>query len=193
MMIPLTSQAHELCRSVLKPGETAIDATAGNGHDTLFLAKMVTSAGRVYAFDIQSFALHKTKEILQEAGIENVELFRENHALMNRFIPEEKTGRVGAIMFNLGYLPHGDKSLITTSESTLNAIRQGLELLRPGGIMTILAYTGHPGGLEEANLVKKFGLSLCEKRFEFKEITADENRTSPPVLYVIWKRESDLP
>ena len=49
--------AHRLLAQATPAGGTAIDATAGNGHDTLFLAQCVGANGRVYAFDIQPQAL----------------------------------------------------------------------------------------------------------------------------------------
>ena len=56
--------AHYLVQKVLKPGDWAIDATAGNGKDTLFLAKTVTKSGQVFAFDIQDQALEMTRNLL---------------------------------------------------------------------------------------------------------------------------------
>ena len=146
----------------LSPGDAAIDATAGTGVDTLFLAESVGPRGAVYAYDIQPLALARTAARLDarfagEAAADKPEiaLFAQSHAEMREFIPETWHGRVSAIMFNLGYLPDpdADQRIITNQASTLAALEAGLALLRPGGIMTVVVYPGHPGGAEEADAV----------------------------------------
>jgi predicted methyltransferase len=149
----LTEQAHATVRSVLAPGEVAIDATAGNGRDTRFLLECVGERGRVFAFDVQPESLARSARAL--VGASNVALFTRDHAEMRDAIPSEFHGRVGAVMFNLGYLPGGDHTFTTQPASTLKAIAAALELLRPGGVLTVLAYTRHPGGEEEAEAVAK--------------------------------------
>jgi predicted methyltransferase len=141
-MIRLTEAAHAAVRSVLQDGEIAIDATAGNGHDTRFLSECVGPSGRVFAFDIQAEALARTADLIGNA--KSVTLCPFNHADMLEAIPAEYRGRSGVIMFNLGYLPSGDKTVITWSDSTVRAVIGSLALLRPGGVLTILAYTGPP-------------------------------------------------
>jgi predicted methyltransferase len=183
----LTNQAHEICQAILQPGDIAIDATAGNGHDTLFLARLVETNGTVYAFDIQKSAIESTSQRLNQAEINNVTLLQINHAQMQNSIPEKHHGQVTAVMFNLGYLPGGDKSMITDSSSTISSIEQSLELLRSGGLLTILAYTGHPGGQEETDAVNKFLDSLCNEQFSIKLITTQEDHISPPQLFVVQK------
>jgi predicted methyltransferase len=147
----LTERAHAAVRAALAPGEIAIDATAGNGHDTRFLSELVGPTGGVFAFDVQPEALAHTAASLPDAT--NVTLLALDHAEMRRAVPPEHYGRVGAVMFNLGYLPGGDHSVTTRTDSTLAAIRAALELLRPGSVLTVVAYTGHPGGSEEAAAV----------------------------------------
>src|ERR1700754_4394232 len=110
--------ARTLIADTLWPGALAIDATAGNGHDTEFLAGLVGPAGTVYAFDIQEQAVNSTGERLRKAGLEDrVQVVHSGHEHMQRYIPAEHYGHINAVMFNLGYLPHGDKS-ITTREHT---------------------------------------------------------------------------
>jgi len=184
----LTEQAHEICRTVLKPGDIAIDATAGNGHDTLFLAQQVGSTGSVFAFDLQAAAIAKTAHRLEQAEVQNVRLFEVDHSRLLHSIPEEHHGQVAAVMFNLGYLPGGDKTVITDSVSTITAVEQSLELLRPGGLLTVLAYTGHPGGKAEADAVGRLMDNLCNDQYAVNLITADEERISPPQLFVVKKK-----
>jgi predicted methyltransferase len=152
----LTELAHLAVRELLAPGETAIDATAGNGRDTLFLARVVGPGGRVFAFDVQEAALGRTAQLLFAAGVRIVTLILGDHAGMARAIPAEFRTRVGAVMFNLGYRPGGEKSLVTRPESTVPAIETGLALLRPGGVLTVVAYPDHTGGADEADAVRAF-------------------------------------
>jgi len=152
-----TVLAHEAIAEVLRPGDLAIDATLGNGHDTLFLARLVGEGGRVIGFDIQAKAVASSLTRLTEAGVaERVELIQASHAEMT----ERVKGQAGAVLFNLGYLPGGDPETITQRESTLVALAQGCTLLRSGGILTCVCYPGHPGGLEEAEAVLNWSQAL---------------------------------
>ncbi|HSG69717.1 MAG TPA: class I SAM-dependent methyltransferase [Planctomycetaceae bacterium] len=184
----LTEQVHELLAEVVCPGDIAIDATAGNGHDTLFLAQQVGPAGCVYAFDIQQTALDHTQARLNEAGIANVVLHRECHSRMSKLIPESRHGSVAAVTFNLGYLPSGDKTIITKPETSVRAIQTAVELLRPGGIITVLCYTGHPGGLEEADAIEQALRELSGSRITLESITSEETQGPSPKLFVIRKK-----
>lgn len=159
--VSLVDRAHEAIRAVLRPGDIAVDATVGNGHDTRFLAEAVGPDGRVYGFDIQAGAIAAARARLEEAGLEKrVILLRRSHGEMAVALPPAARGRVRAVMFNLGYLPGSDKRVVTASESTLAALEQSLLLLAPGGRVSVLAYTGHPGGREEADSVKAWAAGL---------------------------------
>ncbi len=151
----LTLKAHAVVSHYLKEGALAVDATAGNGHDTLFLARRVGDTGRVFAFDIQEQALGATAARLEQAGLDSrVEFIHGGHEQMASSLPPHSHGRIQAVMFNLGYLPGGDKATITRAEHSLPALEQARRLLAPGGIISVLAYRGHPGGLEESLAVK---------------------------------------
>ena len=103
----------------LRPGDVVVDATMGNGHDTLFLSQCISPGGRVFAFDVQASALEETrKRIPQEMST----LFHAGHETMAQNIPAELHGRIAAVMFNLGYLPGSDKTCITRTETTLAAL-----------------------------------------------------------------------
>ncbi len=187
----LTEEAHDFVRAVLKAGEAAIDATAGNGRDAKFLAETVGPYGTVFAFDLQPLAIERTTKTLAEAGIRNVTLLRRDHAEIAAAIPTALHGRIGAAMFNLGNLPGGDRSLATRVKSTVPALQAALELLRPGGVLTVVAYTGHPGGSEEANAVRTLLSGLPMNGFEYRERVARES--SAPWLFVVTKTPSDCP
>lgn len=164
-MEQLTETVHRILSVALKPGDIAIDATAGNGHDTLFLANAVGPMGLVYAFDVQLPAIETTRRRVQSAGWENVRLIQADHADLVTNIPTEYRGQIAAVVFNLGYLPGSDKRFVTQTNTTTRAITQGLQRLKPQGVMTILAYTGHPGGLDEALAVERLLQTLSSKEF----------------------------
>ncbi|QDV52052.1 class I SAM-dependent methyltransferase [Gimesia fumaroli] len=188
-MTRLTDRAHQLIAAELQAGETAVDATAGNGHDTLFLCQRVGPAGQVYAFDIQQVALKQAAELLHQSGFSNCELICSDHSQLKNLIPEDAQGRIGAIMFNLGYLPGGDHSQITQTDSTLAAIEAALLLLRAGGILTVMAYPGHEGGDSEMTVVAERFRLLDESHFKTEVILARSESTSAPRLFVARKRE----
>ncbi len=152
---PLTALAHELLADKLHAGDKAIDATAGNGYDALFLAQAIAPGGHLYAFDVQPQALQSTTERLQKAGLfDHVTLCCKGHEHMLELVPSDWQGRVAAVTFNLGYLPGSDKQTTTSPLSTLPALAQSIQLLRPGSVLSVLAYRGHPGGQEEAGQVQ---------------------------------------
>ena len=188
-MTRLTDLAHELITSVLAPGETAIDATAGNGHDTLFLCQTVGSTGSVYALDIQQQALDQTADLLTQAGFSNCKFVCQDHSQLAEIIPLNCQHHISAIMFNLGYLPGGDHSLITQQDSTLAAIKAASIMLRPGGILTIMAYPGHPGGAAETTTVSEWIDGLNKKKFKSKLYFASSESASAPRLFSLRKQE----
>jgi len=188
-MVPLTELAHQHLREHLAPGDMVIDATAGNGHDTLFLSRCVGPTGQVFAVDLQQAALDATQRRLDEARAENVTLILGSHAELRDLIPCRYHGTVAAVMFNLGYLPGGDKSLITRSESTLRALDAAWQLLRPEGWLTVLAYPGHPGGQQELECVLNWRESL--RNAECTEHGTE--RTGAPRLLLFRKSDDGMP
>ncbi len=175
----LTEQVHAMLRNEIKPGDIVIDATAGNGHDTLLLAGLVGQPGCVFAFDNQQKAIDLSRSRLELAGLDAcVTCFCRGHENMRKSIPAEFHGKIRAITFNLGYLPGGDKSHVTCPETTLIALEQGFTLLMPGGVLSVIAYTGHPGGRAEAEAVKQWAAALADARVELLIPTSMYN--SPP-------------
>ncbi len=151
--------AREFMLPVLKEGGRALDATAGKGNDTLFLAEGVGKTGRVYALDIQAKALEQTLKRLETVGVQDrVTLVQENHANLAQAVD----GELDAIMFNLGYLPGSDHRIKTNPADTLSALEQALAKLSQKGRMSVIVYTGHPGSGAEARVVSGFAASLSE-------------------------------
>ena len=183
--VPLTEIAHR--ESGVHPADIVIDATAGNGHDTLFLAQRVGPDGLVYAFDIQQTALNHTAARLAESQLTNVRFIHDDHANMLQMIESQHHGRIAAVMFNLGYLPRGDKSIVTRTVSTVAAIRAATLLLREGGTITILAYPGHPGGEAEQAAVEQL-VDELQSEFHLDRYAGVAGSRISPQLLVLTKR-----
>ena len=177
---PLTALAQQAVCEGLEDGALAIDATVGNGHDTLFLAGRVAPRGHVIGFDIQRRALETTRARLLAAGLESAATLHFcGHERMLEKIPPDWSGRVSAVMFNLGYLPGGDKGLTTSPATTLSALDQALSLLRFGGLISLLVYRGHPGAKAEADAISAW-LEQLDSIFRFSC-----HESPGPVLYLV--------
>ena len=164
-------------------GDICVDATVGNGFDTLFLAECVGPEGKVYGFDIQQSALDKTKKLLSEAGLlDRVYLFHDSHSNLGTYLSHST---VKVVMFNLGYLPGGDHSLITKPETTIQALKAALPLLTTDGIITVVSYRGHRGAMEEYNAVNVFLSEINSKKYRVFCIDILNQDNLPPVLYVV--------
>lgn len=178
--------AHGFSEPFLGQGAIAVDATVGNGHDTLFLAGRVGSTGRVYGFDIQHEALRKTGDRLVKAGLsQRVKLIQAGHQYMAQYINEP----VDVVMFNLGYLPGGDHGIITKADTTVIAIEAALKLLRPGGLLSIVVYTGHPGAAEERGAVEEAASRLDRRLYCVMRMEFVNRLKNPPYLLLIEKSD----
>jgi len=183
----LTELAHELCSKVIGRGDVVVDATAGNGHDTLFLARQVGPDGMVYAFDVQEQALRATAERLKLNGLDNALLLQRSHDELLEAVPAEHHGRVTAVMFNLGYLPGGDKTVVTSLSSTIPALDQSLNLLQNGGVLTVLCYTGHDGAERETAAVGRYLAGLDALSYGIQQFAAPPGSIAPPRLFAVEK------
>jgi ubiquinone/menaquinone biosynthesis C-methylase UbiE len=177
-----TVEAQRMVAASLTLGDIAIDATAGNGFDTLFLAEHVGPTGVVYAIDIQPRAIETIREKLELKGWrERCRLQVGCHADLMSMLASEHVGLVSVAMFNLGYLPLGDKSIITTARSTLRALEQVHDVLRAGGVISILAYRGHSGGEEESRQVTDW-IDSHATAYRISRWQDTENNLSP----ILW-------
>ncbi|BBI32124.1 class I SAM-dependent methyltransferase [Cohnella abietis] len=159
------SQAQHWVKERIGAGDIAVDATAGNGSDTLFLAGLLGAKGTVYVFDIQAEALAQTQTRLQATAskpdqLANVNLLLAGHEHMASHIAAEHHGQIAAIMFNLGFLPGAASTIITQTSTTLAALEAALLLLRSGGILTVVVYPGHEGGQAEAAAVESWASNV---------------------------------
>jgi len=186
--ISLLETAHNLILNQLLSGGFAIDATIGNGHDTVFLAQCVGESGHVFGFDIQLQALSNTLLRLQTQELETrATLFHASHDTMLNHLPHNMMGQVGAIMFNLGYLPGAGKSVITQTATTLAGLDTACFLLAEQGIMTVLAYPGHEGGDQETRELTDWCKRLNQQQFQCEVIFSEHHQIKAPQLFVIRK------
>ncbi|HEY1048644.1 MAG TPA: class I SAM-dependent methyltransferase [Prosthecobacter sp.] len=177
--------AQLMLKDRLRPGDIVVDATMGNGHDTLFLTECVSPGGHVHAFDVQAAALEETRK---RVPAEMTTLYHAGHETMRANLPAEVQGKVSAVMFNLGYLPGANKAVITRTETTMIAVREALEVLKPGGLLTIAMYPGHEGGAEEGRHLAAWAAELEPRRFEVQHLRPVNRNAAPPELWIVWKR-----
>jgi hypothetical protein len=180
--VRLTKVAANWVIASLPEGGFAVDATVGNGYDTLFLADRVGKSGRVLGFDVQKMALNNASELIRFTGnLDRVRLVLGCHSGLGRALMGYP--RVDAAMFNLGYLPRGDRRIVTRSSTTIPAIAALLDRLAPKGRISILAYRGHPGGPEEYEAVRAFLEQTPD--IEVRELTGDAENEQGPRLFLV--------
>lgn len=160
----------------LHEGDTAVDFTMGNGYDTVFLSKTVGEGGRVYAFDIQAQALASTEARLTAEGCpNNYTLIQDSHHRVKQYVE----GPIKAGMFNLGWLPGGDKSITTMRETTLPAIKDAIELLDQDAILNVAVYPGHEEGDAEGKLIEEYLSTLPRWKVSATKVKLVNSPTSP--------------
>lgn len=176
--------SHELVSKVVQQGDMVVDATMGNGNDTVFLAGLVGDTGKVYSFDIQECALESTRKKLEENGIGNwVELIMDGHQNIDRY-----TGKgVRAVMFNLGYLPKGDHSIGTKAATTIEALKKSMELLMVGGIIMLVIYYGGDSGFEEKEAVLEYVRTIDCRKYSVLVSEFVNQVNCPPIAVCIEK------
>lgn len=186
----LTNIAQIWLKEHIQIGDSVVDATLGNGFDALFLAQSIGETGTIYGFDVQQEAINSTTQLLQHEPCQRM-FFLQGHEHMMTNIPQEKHGHIQAIMFNLGWLPKSDKSVITHAETTILALEQSLQLLAPSGRITIMLYPGHAGGDTEAAQVITWLNTKHLHTISFKLNQIDvHQRPKAPILLQIQKENT---
>ena len=176
--------ARDVLERAVQAGDAVVDATMGNGHDTLFLAQQVGPSGHVYAFDIQESAVTSTRKLLEENGVSGrVTLRCASHADLETLVP----GPVSAVVFNLGWLPGGNHEVTTLCASTEKAVRAALRLLRPGGVLTVCAYPGHAEGTRELEMLLSLFASLSNREFNVLRQSFLNAGEGAPECFVVQK------
>ncbi|MBN4060684.1 SAM-dependent methyltransferase [bacterium AH-315-I20] len=181
----LTEVAQTWIVEVIQKGDAVVDATLGNGADALFLAQKIGEAGVLFGFDVQAQSIQTCQALLAHQPCQQ-HLMLTGHETMKANIPQHFHGNIKAMMFNLGWLPNSDKSIITQADTTITALEQSLDLLTKQGRMTVMVYPGHQGGDDEANQVMNWLEQTCEnnKGFIYKAIILPNRPTAPILLQV---------
>lgn len=176
--------AQQLLKDSIEEGDTVVDATAGNGHDTLFLAQLVGDNGQVYAFDIQKSAVDATLNRLLDHALEHRALvLHAGHEQVAKYVQKP----VAAAIFNLGYLPGSDHDIITKPNTTIQAIQALLDLLKVGGIIVLVIYHGHEGGKEERDAVIDYVRTLPQKFVHVLKYEFLNQQNDPPFVIALEK------
>ena len=175
----LSDIAKYFFKDKIPPDGIAVDYTMGNGYDTLFLSGLVPD-GKVYAFDIQESAVESTRARLSENGVTNVTLIHDSHSEVKKYL----NAPVNAAMFNLGYLPGGDKSIHTMTQSTLKAVSSALDLLAPGGILTVSVYPGHDEGTREGNALVEMLSEIDRRVYSILQCKMLNSPSSPFIIAI---------
>ena len=153
--------ADYMIRSI-REGDCVVDATMGNGKDTLFLCELVGESGHVYAFDVQAEAVERTRQRVEDAGYgARTTLLLVGHETMKEHVP----AGVQAVMFNLGWLPGAEHIVTTKTDTTLEAVRAAVSLIAPGGIVTVCVYPGHEEGTRELSALLTYAGSLSVREY----------------------------
>ena len=185
-----TELALHVCESYIDTNKIAVDCTCGNGHDTLWLAKRCK---KVYAFDIQREAIASTSKLLESEGVKwsyedeetGVVLIEDGHQYLKKYIE----GSVDVIIFNLGFLPGGDKNITTKEESSLEAIKTALEILSVGGVLSVTMYPGHEEGAKEQDIILEWAKNLDSREYHcvFANML-NQSKRAPQILWVTKKK-----
>src|ERR1700728_1018649 len=140
---PHIELAHRYWQEMVGPHDLVIDATCGNGYDTLFLASLKPKM--LYAIDIQSQAIQETSKRLYKdfspEEMNNIKVLQMSH---ETFPAEIQPHSIKLIVYNLGYLPKGNKTQTTLAETTVRSLQSALSLICDNGIISVTCYPGHP-------------------------------------------------
>ena len=175
----ILNYVHNLVDSYIKENDIVVDATIGNGHDTLYLAKVV-SLGKVFGFDIQEQAIDNTKLLLNSNDVSNYELFLQSHTEMSKVL-NNYLGKVSLVLFNLGYLPSGNKEITTNYETTILAIEEAFKLIHKMGMILVVIYPGHENGKIESIKIHEY---LEKNNIKFIEYHNTDNEIAPYLIEI---------
>ncbi len=198
-IVKTTAFAAHVVRDYIKNGDFAVDCTMGNGYDTLMLASAVgiiggkEASGRVYAFDVQDAALKETEKLLMKNGIRDPEksgiyLIKDSHERLSEYLSDAEK-QPSAIVFNLGFMPGRDKKILTRRKSTVNAIKQAIDLIRDDGIVSVTTYSGHEEGAEENAALVYYLSTLPSKKYHVAYVNMiNQKKTAPAVFFITRKK-----
>lgn len=185
----LTELAHRVWGEFIEQGDTVVDATCGNGHDTAFLAQAIGPTGRLVAIDIQASAIESTRTRVEALlpDVEqrpSIEYIHGSHADLQEHVGMSNVASL--ICWNTGYLPNSDKTVKTEIATTIEGLEASLEVLADGGLLSMLVYTGHDGGIEEYEAIREFAAALSSAHWKTSEYKLLNSPTAPTMV-LIWK------
>lgn len=176
---------HGIISEHISEGDICIDATAGRGGDTLFLAQLVGNSGHVTAFDIQQDAVESTRRVVEEHGLSHrVDVKLQSHSEMDKYFED---GSVSLITFNFGWLPGGNHNIFTNKTTSIAAIEKGLRLLKSGGLMTLIIYYGRETGFEERDALLEYLPTIDSGKYTVIEMPFVNRPNCPPIPVIILK------
>ncbi|GAU76985.1 class I SAM-dependent methyltransferase [Fusibacter sp. 3D3] len=177
-----------ILRDYIKSGMTIVDATCGNGNDALFLKQSITETGRLYAIDIQREAIESTRRVLESNGYTESDTLILKQCSHENFYFLESGEQVDLVIYNLGYLPKGDKKITTHFESTLKSLVSALQCIKCGGLILILCYRGHEQGELEFRHIEPFLAELPQGEFDVLKMAFINQLNKPPVMWIVEKK-----
>lgn len=169
----------------LQPGDRVVDATLGNGNDALMLLNLIGKTGFLYGFDLQAEALTNSKILLHQHGYTNYKLIQDCHSKLTTYVQEPIKG----YLFNLGYLPKGNKLVTTLWQTTQIAISQAMNTLSSGGFIGIMTYPGHENGMIEDLEIQSFFSKIDQNKYQIVQTQFINQKNNPPKYYWLSKRE----
>ncbi|PMC79344.1 16S rRNA (cytosine(1402)-N(4))-methyltransferase [Aerococcus viridans] len=179
---------HQIMKEKIQKGDHVLDATVGKGNDTLLLSQLVEEDGIVYGLDIQPQAIALAeKRLCNESNYKNTKLFVKDHSELKQILPEEE--KLQLAIFNLGYLPSGDKQIITQANTTIKAITSVLEHLDTMGLLLVASYIGHLGGMAEFEAVQSYLEKLDQKSYNVAMFNFLNQKNLPPRLFIVERRK----
>lgn len=180
--------AKNLLKKAVQPGDIVIDATVGNGYDTVFLAELIKESGHVYGFDIQEEAIFTSQQrLVKHCLSDRATIFHSGHEHLSKLIPDIYHGKVTGAIFNLGYLPGSDKTIVTQPETTISAMQQLLEIMAPEGIIVLVIYHGHKGGAEERDSLLNYCQQIDQKTAHVLQYQFINQQNHPAFIIAIEK------
>lgn len=180
--------ARKILESAVSEGDIVVDATVGNGHDTLFLARLVGKSGKVYGFDIQKEAIDTTRDRLQEHEMsDQVLLFQKGHEHVLDFIPPLHHQKITGAIFNLGYLPGGDKSIVTRPKTTIEAVEHLLSVMPSEAVIVLVIYPGHLDGAVERDYIIRYVEKLNQQFVHVLRYQFINQTNNPPFIIALEK------
>jgi predicted methyltransferase len=173
--------AHIYMKNFISNQDVVVDMTMGRGYDTLFLAGI---SKFVYAFDIQEVALEHTKKRMEKSGFQNYKLILDNHKNIIKHVKDFKY-----VVYNLGYLPNGNKEITTKKYTTVKSLAKVLNYLKDNGMVFMVVYKGHNEGYEESKAIHVFLSKLDQNRYKILKTYLPYQDNRPPYLLCIHKKE----